>query len=291
MAGSDNESGQWLRPATTDGTASARGAFERGGWLVLPDRRLSQLVHRRPPGVTTHQWNSALRTRLDFVVCDPGTGLPCFAVEFVGQRTDDADRAERMTRAVCRAVGLKMLRIESTTLTADSYGRQMVEYVIDAHNFTALGPDPATGERLSYRDIVGRLPDGRRGFVNDLGAVARIRAVDAYVEGDLADPLVRGLHVSWKDGPAEGWAWVAVRDGQFLFERTRIWLYDFSFGVAPDQLAEDLAVAGIGQRLKTLGVTEPVLHDRDRLRHELEQLKARRDDLAGGFAYDHVSFG
>lgn len=301
MAGSGNEVGRWLRPVLTSSEHADRltrgEVFERAGRVVQPDRRLSQIVHRRPPGITAHQWSSAIRTRLDFVVCDPGSYAPDFAValtEPVG-RAPDAERGERMTRTVCEALGLRLLRIESSAPRPGSYGRRIIEYVIDARAFLAAvsDPEPAgplTDEPLNYRDIVGRLPDGRSGFVNDLGAVARVAAVDAYVSRRLADPIIRGLHVRWRNGPAEGWAWVEVRDGHYLFERTRIWQVRFTCGVEPGQFAEDLAVAGIGERLKTLDVAEPVLHDREDLGRELDQLRLRRGDLEHAFAYDHISF-
>lgn len=297
MTGTGNEPGQWLRPALTPSEhvdGAARGEiFERGGWVVRPDRRLSQLVHRRPPGITGHQWNTALRTHFDFVACNPHSYLPEVAVEFVDPKTraSDAERGERMTRAVCEAIGLKLLRVESPTLRADSYGRRLVEYVIDGHRFLQASSGADADDSPGYRDIVGRLPDGRIGPVNDLGIAARAAAVEAYVSRQLVDPLIRGLHVCWREGPAEGWAWAEVRSGRYLFERVRIWLLAFDFGVPPGQFAEDLAVAGIGVRLQTLDLAEPVLHDREHLRRRLEQLKLRRDDLTTDFAYDHVSFG
>ncbi|HEX5598883.1 MAG TPA: DUF2726 domain-containing protein [Micromonosporaceae bacterium] len=290
----------WLRPVLTESERRTRLAsgevFARGGWIVQPDRRLGQLLNGRPPGITGNQWNSAIRTRFDFVVCDPDSGLPAFAVEFtaVGSTTE-AERNERMLRAVCSATGLNLLRIESPALQPDAYGRWLVEYLVDAYSFmttvSGVGLTELTEGAPSFRDIVGRLPDGRQGFVNDLGAVARVAAMDAYVNRLLTDPLVRGLHVRWQDGPAEGWAWAEVRDGRYLFERTRVWQYGFFCGVELGQLAEDLAVAGIGDRLKTLAVAEPVLRDGADLGRELDQLRLRRDELLDDFAYDHVFFG
>lgn len=295
----------------------ARGElFARSGYLVQPDRRLSQLAHARPPGVTTHQWNSAIRTHFHFVVCDRRSGLPRLGVRFDDPRqyAGDAERTIRMTHTVCAAIGLPVARIESPTLHPGAQGRRIVEYLLDARAFrdaasagTATGPGGPTGgyggdgfgeggfdddaePPLSYRDIVGRLPDGRSGFVNDLGAVARSAAVEAYVARRLCDPIVRSLHVEWSGGVAEGWAWLDVRDGWCLFERVRLWLRDFSCGVAPGRLAEDLAVVAIGERLKTLETTEPTLHDKARLGDALHQIQARRDEMRTPFAFDHVCF-
>lgn len=303
MANIGSDADSWLRPILTPSEHAARVArgeiFERGGYVVQPGGRLSQLVHRRPPGITAHQWNSAIRTRFDFVVCDARRYAPAFAVELADptRRTPEAARADRMKLAVCDAIGLEMLHVESLALRPGSYGRRIVEYVIDARTFMATAsrtPEEAvdllSDEAVSYRDIIGRLPDGRSGYVNDLGAVARAAAVDAYVGGQLADPIIRGLHACWKDGPAEGWGWLEVRGGQFIFERTRIWQHRFSCGIDPGVLAEDLAAAAIGERLKMRDTAEPVLYGKDRLRADLDQLRQRRDEMENGFAFDHVAF-
>jgi hypothetical protein len=264
---------------------------ERAGFLVQPGRKLSQIIQRRPPGITAHQWSSASRTHFDFVACDARTYLPVFAVELAAtQAAADAQRSDRMTNAVCEAVGLELLRIESSTLRLGSFGRRIVEYVIDARCFMDAGADHDEDVPLSFRDIVGRLPDGRSGFVNDLSAVARASAVDGYARRQVADPIIRGLHACWTDGPAEGWGWIEVRDGLCLFERIRIWQHRFSCGINPGQLAEDLAAAAIGERLKMLDSQEPVLVERDRLAHDFDLLRLRRDEMENAYAIDHISF-
>ncbi|MEV4759908.1 DUF2726 domain-containing protein [Micromonospora sp. NPDC049559] len=306
MANSGNRGDSRLRPILTPDeheTRLARGdIFERGGYLVWPGCKLSQLVHRRPEGITAHQWSSAIRARFDFVVCDATDYTPSFVVGFddPARRTAGDQRGDRMTNAVCEAVGLALVRIESTALTAAAQGRRIVEYLLDAvgyRNAGLLDPDePAYPDELSpggalgYRDIIGRLPDGRTGFVNDLGAVARAAAVDAYASRRLADPIIRGLHATWKNGPAEGWGWAEVRDGDCLFERVRIWQHRFSCGVDPARLAEDLAAAAIGERLMLLDLAEPELVPRQELSREFELLRQRRDEMETEFAFDHLIF-
>jgi hypothetical protein len=311
MLNTDGDRG--LRPVPAQrsgGTAAGPGADPTGpgtdgiraDHVVRTDRKLGQLVHRRPPGITANQWNSATRTHLDFVVCDALSDTPVFAVEFDDSVRPDAEnqRIGRMKKAVCDAVGLELLTIQSSTLRPDRHGRGIVDYLIDARAFRdavtgddpvgddASGDDPA-GAAPGYRDIVGRLPDGRTGFVNDLGAVARAAAVDAYVDRRLVDPILRGLHACWRDGPAEGWGWVEARAGRCLFERVRVWSHRFSCGVDSGRLAEDLAAAAIGERLLSIDSdAEPVLRDKAELGRELASLKLRRDELANEFAFDHV---
>lgn len=297
----DDIAGQtWLRPVLDSAEHAAgrqRGElFERAGCVVRPERRLGQLLGGRPPGVTSRQWSVATRAQLDYVVCDVSDYRPAFAVVFVDPtaRSPQQQRDERMTDAVCAAVGLELLRIESATLLAAGAGRRVVEYLLDARTFQQIDVEEAAGETpgpVSYRDIIGRLPDGRTGYVNDLGALARAKAVDAFVSRQLADPLLRSLHVRWKDGSAEGWAWLTVRDGQFLFERVRIWPHRLQCGIEPERFAEDLAAAGVGELLKGLELGEPSLCQRSELIEQLSSLRSRRAEMSGVFAFDHVTFG
>jgi hypothetical protein len=257
------------------------GTFERGGCLIEQDRRLSQVIARRPPGVTGHQWSTAGRGRLDFVVRDAATGLAAFAVVF-GDSVAPDDRGDRMINAVAEAVGLGILRIDSPTLRPQ--GRRIIEYVLDARAYTdfmtAHVPDSP-----GFREIVGRLPDGREGFVNDLGALARAAAIDAYAARQLNDPLLRGLRVQWTDGPAEGWGWLDVGDGQVLFERVTVWPRRVSCGVDAAQFAEDLAALAVGERLRTLDGLIP----KTEVRQALERLRLRRHQLADPHATDHIT--
>lgn len=285
MTSTGSVAASWLRPIAAGGAPS----FTRAGHVVHPSRRLSDLVQGRPPGVTGNQWSTAIRECFDQVVCVADSGRPVFAVEFAPPAApgSPARRAERMTSAVCAAVGLPVLRVESPTLDGAGHARRLVEYVVDARAYAA-GTGPESGYAVGFRDIVGRLPDGRSGPVNDLGALTRAAAVEAYVERRLADPIVRGLHVHWTDGPAEGWSWVEVRRGRCLVERVQLFAPRLTLGVAPGRLAEDLATVAVGERLREGEGAEPPLVDRDELRAQIRRLAACRDELDGGFAFDHL---
>ncbi len=284
MASGDGAHGDWLRAVPADGGT----LLARGGQVVHGPRRLSDLVHRRPPGVTGHQWTTALRETYDLVVCAADTGRPTVAVEIgaLPAAGSPGQRVERMKEAVGAAVGLPVLRIGSPTLRAADHGATIAAYVIEARGYAErwAGEPGATG----FRDILGRLPDGRTGPVNDLGALARAAAVDAYVARRLSDPIVRGLHVRWAGGPAEGWSWVAVRPGELLVERVTLAEQRFATGVDPARFAEDLATLAVGERLRALDDGTPALTSPDELREAIRALAARRDELAGGFGFDHL---
>ncbi|MFF5216924.1 hypothetical protein [Micromonospora sp. NPDC000442] len=266
----------------------------RGAVLIRAEQRvhaglrLGEIVRRRPPGLTASQWNTASRTLFDHVVCTAATGRPEFAVEFRSPPTDaTARRAERTTEAVAAAIGLPLLRIVSDTLRTAGHGPRIVAYLVDARRYAAgaAGSDAAD---VGFRDIVGRLPDGREGAVNDLGALARAEAVEAYVARRLTDPILRGLHVRWTQGPAEGWSWAEVRPGEVLVERVTVQAYGLSCGVEPARLAEDLAVLAIGERLRTIESGAPPLVPLGNLLAGIRRLRDRRDELVGDFAYDHL---
>ncbi|MCO1595002.1 DUF2726 domain-containing protein [Micromonospora sp. RHAY321] len=276
----------WLRAVPADGAL-----FTRAGHHVYPARRLSELVQGRPPGVTGSQWSTASRAGFDFVICAVNTGRPIVAVEIgpVAAAGSAQQRAERLKDAVSAAVGLPVLRIGSPTLRAAEHGRRLVEYVLDARAYAA-GASGAGGEAapVGFRDILGRLPDGRTGPVNDLGALARAAAVEAYVGRQLADPIVRGLHVRWADGPAQGWSWVHVRPDACLVERVSVTEHRFSCGIDTARLAEDLATVAVGERLRAAEIGGPELLPRAQLTAEIVALSQRRHELAGGFAFDHL---
>ncbi|MBG6065786.1 DUF2726 domain-containing protein [Micromonospora ureilytica] len=286
--GSDDRG--WLR--TMPAEAGRDALPSRAGHRVLSARRLSDLVQGRPPGVTGSQWTSASRASFDFVVYAADTGRPIVAVEIgaVPSAGSAEQRVERLKDAVSAAAGLPVLRIGSPTLRAADHGRRLVEYVIDARAYaaggagsTAAGPEPAP---VGFRDILGRLPDGRTGPVNDLGALTRAAAVEAYVAGQVADPIVRGLHVRWVDGPAQGWSWVQVRPDACLIERVSVTEHRFSCGIDAARLAEDLAAVAVGDRLRENAVAD--LLPRAEWTAQIVALSQRRHELVGGFAFDHL---
>ncbi|MEH0972515.1 hypothetical protein V6U77_15455 [Micromonospora sp. CPCC 205546] len=291
MTSTGGQGGSWLRTIVGDG---GRGPLlARGGHLVHGPRRLGELAQGRPPGVTGNQWNTASREGYDLVVCAADTARPVFAVEIgpVAPTGSAGQRVERLKNAVAEAVGLAVLRIGSPTLRADAHGRRIAAYVIDARAYAALGagePDDAEAPPVGFRDILGRLPDGRTGHVNDLGALARAAAVEAYVARRLVDPIVRGLHVRWAGGPAEGWSWVQVGPGVCLVERVTVHEQRVSAGVDPGRLAEDLAALAGGERMRAPDPAGSVLTPRDELLAAIRRLESRREEMTGGFAFAHL---
>lgn len=289
----------WVRAIRSASGSDPSGGqrFERAGYVVHSDLRVGALLRGRPPGVTAHQWRCATRVRLAFVVAEAETDRPLFAIEMRDPDASGASsrRDDPMTDAVVHAAGLPLLRVESSARGLGSYARRLAEYVIDAYAFTiATADDDEIGDLpveppLSYRDIIGRLPDGRTGYVNDLGTLARAAAVDAYVAGQVADPIIRELRVSWRGGPGQGWAWLRVRDDLCVVERTRVWMRGFGCGLDAGRLAEDLATAAIGERFKDPETLEARLYDARLLADEFTDLQRRRSDMDEYFSVDHAA--
>ncbi len=283
------------------GTGTPGGVFERGGALVRPGVALGDLVRRRPVEVTGHQWSTAQRTRFAYVV-HPASGEPTFAVEFQdpAARLADAARTDRLTSAVCAAAGLALLRVCGAVVGTGTGRLRVIEYVLDARAYTAitarLGEPERPGERdvaalepAGFRDIMGRLPDGRTGYVNDLGAVARAAAIEAYANRRLPDPVIRSLHVTWPDGGTQGWAWLRASEDGYLVERAEVSQAEMSCGLPPARLAEDLATAAIGEHLTTLESVPPDLVPRSVLAADLDDLRRRQAEQGCDFRFDHIT--
>jgi hypothetical protein len=282
-----------LTPAERQAKAVLEEIFAHRGSLILPGFKVSQVIRRRPPGLSGEQWSYATRAHFDFVVCDAGTYIPDFAIELddTSHRRPDTRRRDRMKDAVCEAVGLDLLRIDSGALDRGPRGRRLVEYLIDAREyFRAFGEAQERGDVPP--DEIGdyRLIVGQGGFVNDLAGPARVRALEAFQAGSVEGQIIDSFHFRWKDGWAEAWAWLKVRGDFYLFERARLRSYHFRCGIGPENLAEDLAASAVGDQLPRLGNGEPVLVRQDDMARRLARLRGQRQELEFAAMLDHMRF-
>jgi hypothetical protein len=125
--------------------------------------------------------------------------------------------------------------------------------------FTRHGCSVTVGHKLAR--VVGRKP---------AGATA---GQWSAAGGAVVDFLVDG-----PDGRAG-----AVND---LGAQVRVEERRTACGIEPDRLAEDLAVAAVGERLKLRHTTAPALVARDTLDREYDRLRGRRAELVDPFALD-----
>lgn len=264
-----------------------REVVGRHGYRVDAQVKLSRPIARRPPGITLKQWDYATRAELDFLVSDEETTLPEFAVELddASHRRADAHRRDQIKDAVCDAAGLELLRVEATAFTPTVRGRLLVDYLIEArayqHAFAAAqeaGYVPFD-EPGDYRSIMDLAPGGGIDFVNDLAMPARVAADTAYVAGRIASPMIQSASIYFRDGWVKAIAWLYVGDERYLFQQARLRTYRLVCGIGPGALAEDLAVAAIGDDLGQLADDAPVLHRAADLTRHLDRVRACRDEF------------
>jgi uncharacterized protein DUF2726 len=286
----------WERPLLSPAERQAWAALEEilahSGSLILPGFKLSQVIRHRPPGISASQWDYATRAHFDFVVCDAASCVPEFAVE-LDDRTHlrpDAQRRDRDKDALCQAAGFGLLRVESSAFDRGPRGRRLVEYLIDARSYThAFYEAQARGHVpddwfCDYRAIIGPLPGGGFGFVNDLAEPARARAQRAFAAGRIEGHGIQDMSFSWKNGWSEAWAWLQVRGDLYLFEKTRLRSFRFDCIPGPMSLSGDLAAVAVGRRLGRLGDSDPVLVRRDQMARQLQRVRERRDELECAFS-------
>ena len=196
-----------------------------------------------------------------------------------------------MKDAVCEAAGFDLLRIDSRALDRGPGGRRLVEYLIDAREYSrAFGEAQERGYVPAEEIGDYRLVVDQDGFVNDLAGPARLHALQAFRAGSIEGRMIDSFHFSWKDGWAEAWAWLQVREDFYLFERARLRAYHFRCGVGPGNLAEDLAVAAVGGQLPRLANGTPVQVRRDDMARRLTRLREQRDQLEFTIMLSHTRF-
>jgi hypothetical protein len=276
----------WGEPLLTPNERRAKTVldeiFEHKGSLILPGFKLSQVIRRRPPGVSSEQWTYATRAHFDFVVCDSDTCVPDFAVELddASHRTVYARRRDRMKDTLCEAANFELLRIDSLALDRGPRGRRLVEYLIEAREYMlAFGEAQDRGYVPS--DEVGdfRLVLGPGGFVNDFAAPARMRARRMLQAGNVEGHAIDSMHFGWKNGWSEAWAWLHIHADFYVFEQVRLRSYRFRCGIGAGELADDLAVAAVGEQLPRLGSNAPILVRRDDMTRQVARLLARRAEM------------
>ena len=256
------------------------------GWRIYAGVKLTAVVDPKPPGVNTREWyETATRQHLDFVVTDEGR-VPQFVVELDDptHRRPDAVRRDRIKDAVLESAGIEVLRIETRHLNRLDDGRSLVEYLVDARDFTTAYED-AQEQGLIFRDewpdyrLVISAGPGGISFDNDLAMEARKACFLAHKAGKTKTMYPGCGNFYWKDGWAEGWAWLEVKADRYLFTDVRLRSYHFRCSVGPGELAEDLAVAAIGRDLQGFLAGTALLLPTSEITKKFDRMAHRRDDV------------
>jgi hypothetical protein len=203
-----------------------------------------------------------------------------------------------MKNVLCEAAGFELLRIESSALSASpkTGNRRLIEYLIDAWEWgKAFAEEQEKGhipedEIYDYRNTLELNPEtGCVEFIHHLARPAINLAFKLHHEGIIKGYFIERLHFYWRNGWAEGWAWLQYKNDLYFFETYRVRAYRFYCGVPSGELAEDLAGAAIGEKLKRIHPKMP-LYSRATLERKFESLQARRSELEGPLLFDHMQF-
>ena len=266
----------------------ARETFARAGSAVRAGLRLGQAVPRKPAGVTGGQWNAAAGAHLDFLVDD---GAAPFAVQ-IGPPTGSgtpAARVDRLTNAVCDAAGFGAAahRVDDAAgrgaRPADRRVRRgrprlgRLDHRRRPRPAVPRHPRPAPGRphRLRQRPRRGRAGGGRRG----VRRTAARRPDHPHAARAVDRRPRRGLGLA---GGRAGRARLRAGTGRGAPHVRRHRPGPPRRG--PRHGGDRRAVEDAPLRRRWR------LVDRAHLAAALDGLRARRDDLDGGFAFDHLTF-
>lgn len=302
MTTGDKQS-SWRRPALTDSEWNAKlvldEVFQHGDYAVFPGFKLSTIIYEPPNGFSRQspEWNYATRAHFDFVICHSETHLPEFAIELddpTHWRNPEVQRRDQMKNALCEAAGFELLRIESSALSISPRigNRRLIEYLIDAWEWgKAFAEEQAKGhipedEIYDYRNALELDPEtGRIDFMRHLARPAINLAFKLHHERIITGSFIDYFHFYWRNGWAEGWAWLQYKDDLYFFETYRVRTYRFYCGIPSGELAEDLAAAAIGEKLKQIH-PKMLLYKRATLEHKFKNLQAQRSELEGPLLFD-----
>ncbi len=230
----------------------------------------------------------ALSSHLDFVMVEPGTSEPRFAVELDGAQhwTDPVVRErDRLKDDLCQAAGLPLLRVTSDQ-TRQRGRWTVLTYLVDAFYLAeAFYAAQESGsipphEPFDAGSFIRVDEEGHRNF-NMLDAAARRRLWEYRSSGLLPaampDTWSTAAHA---ERAVYAHAFLAVAIDRYLVARVRV--RDFNFpGVGPGELARQLAVLDIEELASRWLAGEPVASDRRHLATAMAEVQQHID--ADGF--------
>ena len=228
-----------------------------------------------------------LSAHLDFLMVEVATSLPKFAVELDGRQHWSDSRVQRrdaMKDTLCQRAGLPLLRITSDFLRQAGKWN-LLDYVVDVYyraegfleaqeNGYIRGDEPFYHGLFLDRDVDGSL------IFDTLDAPVIRRLWDYHHTGRLMNPLP---DIVVTKVPAiravQGHSFLAVAEDRFLFAKVRVRDFLF-FGIAPSDLALELAFVGIGHLVDDW-LNDPdaaVAMNATRLAREAEEVQRALDE-------------
>ena len=278
-------------------------AAENGDRL-MPKVRVADVVELdQIDGLKSVEKTFGLKAHLDFVMVDAETSLPRFAVELDGRQhwTDPEARwRDRTTDSLLDRAELPLLRVTSEYGHGD--GRwPVMRYAVEAfyrseaffqaqHDGIVPWDEPFDPGNFLTRDDDGQL------IFDTLDAKAIRRLRQLYSTGKI--PAAVPSHFCTElpdDGIVQAHAFLAVDHDRYLVGKARV--RDFRFqGIAPSELAEQLAIAEIGRMAEmwTHDGSAPVAVNGRSLKKEIAEIQGAIDQghlLTHGWSSNALTAG
>lgn len=240
--------------------AALREVAERRDVRVCPKVRVADAVKIAGSGLSADEYGYALRAHFDFLVVRDAEGAPEFAVEFDGPKHDtdpDAILRDRHKGTICKKFGLPLLRIDAGFLRRVNNQNTLLGWLIELwYTYNAFNQAQQEGrvpfdEPFCYFSLYEIQPGGRLGEVA-LDGRARRFLMAAERRRICSAPVPE--EVSRWPGPdsdyAESYAILPVPRGLYIFGYARCRMFDFDAGIHPRELACDLAVVDLAEKLQ-----------------------------------------
>jgi hypothetical protein len=201
-----------------------------------------------------------------------------------------------MKDRLVEASGFELLRVGVGNLDTGPRGRRLIEYLIDARQFIEAAWASGYGESdpyfdPDYRNIIGHGEDGQLSIVNHLSEPARGRAWALFEQRLISESFIQTVHFSWRSGWSEAWAWLRVKDRLWLFEKAQVRDFSqFPCGMAPFELAEDLAASAIGDALERFLAGDPAAVYPQQMQRDLDAVLLQRHLIEDSYHLNHCRF-
>lgn len=248
--------------------AALAEAAERAGVHICAKVRLASALQLDRSGLTNDEFRYGLAAEFDFVVVDGSDALPQFAIEFDEPHhlTDPKTiRRDRMKGAICKRLGLPLVRIGSEYLRRERRFT-LIGYLVEVWNlergFTeAQEQGQVPWDEPFMPEVI--LADSldlplKVDFPYWLDRPARLAMVQAKREGKLLSQTPEELITPWPPGDApdraefvEAWALLELRPRGYVMGQAKLRNFEvFIPGVTARSLASNVAVADAGRQLK-----------------------------------------
>jgi Protein of unknown function (DUF2726) len=248
--------------------AALEEAAERCGLRIQPKVRVAGTFQIDHSGLTNEEYGYALKSEFDFVIADGQDRMPHFAVEFDEPHhlTDPQTmRRDRLKSAICRKLGLPLIRIGSEFLRRERRFT-LIGYLVEVW---ALERDFDEAQKIGHipwdepfipENVIAESLAAKADWPYWLDRPARLRMFEASRSGRLTDHVPEEIIVPWPKPNVpdntefiESWAVVGLATGGYVMGQAKLRNFTiFIPGVSARGLAASVAVADAGRQLEVV---------------------------------------